>query len=162
MLAALVWCYASYFVELSFRLLRDPDYQYGLLVPFFAGYMLWSRRKLLPRWDKYTLWGFAFLGLAAATLWMATYFYFTLALPLSIVPCLVGVVLLLGGWPALKWAWPALLFIVFMVPLPGFIGNALSHPLQSVGTIAGTHRSMHPSPCSSAPATSTTTRAAST
>jgi exosortase len=55
------------------------------------------------------------------------------------MPCLAGLLLFVGGWKILHWAWPAVVFLVFMVPLPGFLADQFSHPLQRIGTIAGTY-----------------------
>jgi exosortase B len=48
----------------------------------------------------------------------------------SQIPILGGVLLVLRGWPALRRLWFPLLFLVFMVPLPGFIVDALTNPLK--------------------------------
>src|SRR5262249_53881458 len=52
---------------------------------------------------------------------------------------LAGLALLLGGWPALRWAGPSIAFLIFMVPLPYRLEGALSHPLQRIGTVASTY-----------------------
>jgi exosortase len=45
------------------------------------------------------------------------------------------VFLLLGGWTAWRWAWPALAFLVFMLPLPHRIAVAMAEPLQNFATV---------------------------
>ena len=40
------------------------------------------------------------------------------------------------GWSTLRVAWPALAFLLFMVPLPGRLDKALAGPLQRVATLA--------------------------
>jgi exosortase len=47
-------------------------------------------------------------------------------------------VLLVGGWAALKWAWPMVAFLAFMIPLPFALETALSHPLRGVATRGST------------------------
>ena len=55
----------------------------------------------------------------------------------SQIPVLAGVLLLMRGWAALRAAWFPLFSIVFMVPLPGFLVDALTGPLkQWVSVIA--------------------------
>jgi exosortase len=71
--------------------------------------------------------------------WASIYFHYVLLDAVSLLPCLAGVTLLLGGWRVLRWAWPAILFLVFMIPLPGGLAGLLSHPLQRVATITSTY-----------------------
>lgn len=48
----------------------------------------------------------------------------------SQIPVLVGILLITRGVPALKALWFPLFFIVFMIPLPGFIVDAVTGPLK--------------------------------
>lgn len=55
----------------------------------------------------------------------------------SLLPVLAGTLLVAGGWPALRAFWFPLLFLVFMVPIPGVVLDALTGPLkQSVSQVA--------------------------
>jgi exosortase len=45
---------------------------------------------------------------------------------------------LLLGWPGLGLLWPALAFLLFMVPLPFRLEVALAHPLQRIATLIST------------------------
>lgn len=140
LLAVLVW---SYFVPLQAlvgRWWKEPDYQHCFLVIPFAALLLWLRRDLIAgKKLQGSLWGLALLALCAAMRWASAYFYFALLDPMSLVPCAAGIALLIGGWRALHWAWPSVVFLAFMVPLPGFLAELLSHPLQRAGTIASTY-----------------------
>jgi exosortase len=40
----------------------------------------------------------------------------------------------LGGWPAFKWAWPGIVFLIFMVPLPFRLHTGMSTTLQATAT----------------------------
>ena len=51
---------------------------------------------------------------------------------------MAGLCLLLGGWAAWRWAWPAILFLGFMVPLPDRVASSLSEPLQGLATVCST------------------------
>ncbi len=54
-----------------------------------------------------------------------------------LAPILTGVLLAVRGWPALRAFWLALLFIAFLMPLPGIFVDALTAPLkQNVSEIA--------------------------
>lgn len=55
----------------------------------------------------------------------------------ALLPLLAGVLLAMRGWPALKALWFPLLFVVFMIPLPGILVDAATGPLkQWVSVIA--------------------------
>lgn len=56
----------------------------------------------------------------------------------SIVPCLLGVFLLAGSWKLLEWSWPAVVFLIFMFPLPDFVERGMLDPLQKVATQGST------------------------
>ncbi|NQU26355.1 MAG: exosortase/archaeosortase family protein [Candidatus Nealsonbacteria bacterium] len=140
-LAGLVaWSYGEALGGSAHRWWNEPDYLYGFLVAPFAVFLLWRRRDMFqPTGQRGSWWGLVLLALAAAIRCASAYFNFALLEPLSLIPCLAGIVLLVGGWWAMRWTWPSIVFLVFMVPLPGFLAEALSHPLQRVGTIVGTY-----------------------
>jgi exosortase len=48
-------------------------------------------------------------------------------------------VLAIGGWAAIRWTWPSILFLGFMIPLPGIVEDSLMRPLQRIATLASTN-----------------------
>jgi exosortase len=137
--AALAWAYAEPIAALATRWSREADYSHCFLVPVFAAYLLWHRRGMIQgRRCTGRAYGLVLVVCAAAMRWYSAYYFFPLLDPLSLIPCLVGVALIAGGWPALKWSWPAIAFLLFMIPLPGVLSDRFSHPLQRVATIAST------------------------
>jgi exosortase len=112
----------------------DPDYVHGFFVPVFSLYLLWYRRDMLPSVpQKGSWWGLAFLGIWAFMNWFGVFFNYTWFDSISIVPCLAGIVLFIGGWQIFLWAWPAIVFLFFLVPLPGLMSSYLGEPLQRIG-----------------------------
>ena len=136
---ALFWSYASSLGMLVYRWWNEPDYVYGFLVVPFAVGLLWMRRDMAPRHSRGSLWGLAFLGLMALMRFASAYLQYQLIDPVSLVPCLAGLTLLTLGWAGLRWAWPAILYLVFMVPLPGFLASLMSQPLQMIGATTSTY-----------------------
>jgi exosortase len=135
----LAWSYSRTFAELAHRWQHEADYSHGFLVPFFSLFLLWHRRDMLQALRTGgSWWGLPFLILAGVLRWLSVYFFYPLLDAPSLVPCLSGVALLAGGWGALRWAGPAIVYLFFMVPLPATIAGLLSQPLQSVGTQAST------------------------
>ena len=84
-------------------------------------------------------WGFVVLVLGLAVRFAGTYTYFSWLSATSLLICLTGLVLLVGGAKALRWAWPAIAFLIFMIPMPFRVEVALAHPLQKVATVASTY-----------------------
>lgn len=83
--------------------------------------------------------GFVFIAASGLFRWGAAYFHYRLLDPFSLIPCLAGISLVFGGRQAIRWSWPAIAFLAFMIPLPGFISGILSHPLQRVATISSVY-----------------------
>jgi exosortase len=138
----LLWSLWTGLVEMAERWSTDPRYAHGYLVPIFSLALLWMRRARLDELKpSQSTWGLVFVGLGAAVQLAGGYFQIgtgTLE-GLSLIPYLGGLVLLLGGWPALKWAWVSIGFLAFMIPLPWRVENALGPPLQFIATTASTY-----------------------
>jgi exosortase len=138
--AAVGWVFWPSLVELVEVWHSDPQYSHGYLVPGFALVLLWLRRDrcavtaLRPSW-----WGLLFLAAGCLVRLAGGYYYFFWLERVALLPVLLGVVVSLGGWPALRWSWPALAFLIFMVPLPSWLASALGSPLQRVGTLASSY-----------------------
>ncbi len=122
----------------------EPDYIHGFLVIPFAVYLLLRRRAMIKgaasqRSAVALALGVVLLGVAGFVKWWSAFYCYALADPASLLPCLAGVVLLVGGWRALRWAWPSIAFLIFMIPLPGFLAEQLSQPLQGLATTASAY-----------------------
>jgi exosortase len=118
----------------------DPQYSHGFLVPIFAAVLLWLRRERLENAELTT----APLGLMAIGVGLALHLIggrFSLEWldMVSLLPVLVGLCLCLGGGAALRWAWPSIAFLAFMLPLPYRVETALSLPLRRLATAASTY-----------------------
>jgi exosortase len=142
MAAVIIVGYAGALSHLVGRWSIEANYSHGFLVPFISGWLLWNRR------DRIALIGPAFhgrwLGVGLLVLSMivrllAVYFGFMLAEPVALILCIAGVTGLIGGFAGLRWAWPAIVFLLFMVPLPGAVAGRLSGPLQHLATLGSTY-----------------------
>ena len=132
---AFVWFYWSSIHKLGRIWWTQEDYQHGFVVPIFAVVLLWLRREMiLPFAGRGSWWGLAFLALWALMRWAAVYFNFEGLPEMSMVPFLAGVALFVGGWQGFRWAWPAVLFLVFMIPLPGAVQGMARLQMQTLAT----------------------------
>ncbi len=140
--AVIVACYASVLSHLTARWSIESNYSHGFLVPFISIWLLWHRRELIASMHGPTRgrWlGAAIVALSSVVRLVAAYCSFILAEPVAFILCIAGATLLIGGTRALNWAWPAIAFLVFMIPLPGAVGNLLSGPLQHLATLGSTY-----------------------
>ncbi len=135
----LIWCYAADLTRLVGRWWADSDYVYGFLVIPFSIFLLKRRWPLMKDWSASgSWWGIPLVASAILLRCASAYMSDPVFGPMSIVPCLAGVVLFVGGWRALHWAWPAIVFLVFMIPLPGFLDTWGHLVLQRIATVLST------------------------
>jgi exosortase len=138
--AACLWAYWPTLAEMVRRWSNDPTYSHGYLVPFLAGLLLWSRRGQLtsaactPSW-----WGLGLIVLATAARLASAYFTIYSPDRFSLLLVLAGLCVGLGGWQALRWAWPGIAFLFFMIPLPAGADRLLAAPLQRLATLGSTY-----------------------
>ncbi|MCI0638811.1 MAG: exosortase/archaeosortase family protein [Gemmataceae bacterium] len=164
-LAGVFWAYWTTLAEISWRWSNDPQYSHGYLVPLFALALLWLRRAQVawrggavipgasgganapvcapgqrpgPLALKPSVWGIGLLALAAGMRLAGGYFHFGWLDQMSLLPCLAGMFVLLGGRAAWRWSWPAVAFLAFMVPLPHRVAVSMSAPMQRIATEAST------------------------
>lgn len=110
---------------------QDDNYSHGFLVPIIAGYFLWQRwPDLKNRIVKPDGLGLAVVALALLQLiiaWLGTE-YFTMRS--SLIVLLAGLVLYLFGREVLKGVALPLGYLIFMVPIPYIIYDAVAFPLK--------------------------------
>lgn len=114
---------------------ESEDYQHGFFVPIFALVLLWLRRDMIVKFTgRGSWWALPCLILWAAMFWGAIFFRYDSLPEMSMMPFFFGAALLVGGWQGLRWSWPAIVFLVFMIPLPGAAQGFASQQLQLVAT----------------------------
>ncbi len=135
----LLWAYWTTLAAMEDRWSHDPQYSHGFLVPLFAAAVLWHRREYLPRALAPSWWGLAVLVVGGIAHIAGGLLGVDALDALSLLPSLAGLCLLLGGWACLRWAWPAVAFLAFMMPLPFRLEVALAHPLRRLATVCSTY-----------------------
>jgi exosortase len=135
----LLWAYWTTLGGLAEAWAGSAEHSHGYLVPVFAALLLWLRRDQLQGFSAQPVrWGLALVALGVAMRLYGTYAYRVWFDQVSLVPCLAGLVLLLGGWGAWRWAGPSIAFLTFMAPLPHTVAILLTDPLQRLATVAST------------------------
>jgi len=162
---AFVWAFWPALCLMADRWLHDAQYSHGILVPVFALVVLWLRRgegncglriadcelenkapSLHPQsairnpqlvgWPS--AWGLGFLIVGASLRLNSARLDFDAMDAVALLPMLAGMALLVGGWPMLRWTWPAIAYLGFMLPLPFAIEQGLSQPLRKLATMMST------------------------
>jgi len=134
-LIVFLWCYWPGLMHLWNFWRRSDEYSSGLLVPFLAVYILWSRRDIIAQCRiKPCIWGlFAFIAAQAFRLF-GLFFLYSSAERLSIVLSVAALAMLLFGWRLLRKVSTTLLFLCLMLPWPNRIQEAVTLPLQRWAT----------------------------
>ncbi len=78
------------------------------------------------------------MGLGIAVRLGGTFYHFLWFDAVSLLLCLAGLALAVGGRAVWRWAWPSIAFLMFMIPLPHTLAVAMTNPLQRVATVAST------------------------
>jgi exosortase len=115
----------------------DPSYNHGFLVIPIALFILWQQisspePKSAPKMVLAPWWGWVFLAvvlLVRAVAYERGSIWFEDA---TIIPAVAAFAWSFGSWPLFRRVWPAIVFLVFMLPLPPRINNVLALPLQSL------------------------------
>jgi exosortase len=138
--ASLLWASWPALRAMAGRWLVDPRYSHGFVVVPFAAFLLWHRRDLLakgaagPSW-----WGVPLIAAGEALRLAGARYYVAWFEAMSLLPSLAGLGLLVGGWRALRWSLPSILFLFFMLPLPYRAEMALGSPLQRIATLSSNY-----------------------
>lgn len=108
-----------------------PDFSYGFLVPIFAAYLVWAKRKTLLNTKVAPTWsGVAVVALGLVVLLLGVYGAELFLSRVSLVILLAGLVLSFGGRQLLKELRFPLLVLILAIPIPAIIFNQITFPLQ--------------------------------
>src|SRR5579871_3225507 len=126
-LFVVLWAYWTALAGLCQRWLHDARYSHGLLVPLMALLVWWVRRRDYPVANlQPSGWGLPVLVSGMILRLVGAYYYLDWFDGLSLLPALLGLVLLVGGWPLAWQMGPAIAVLFFMLPLPFQVEGALS------------------------------------
>jgi exosortase len=131
--------YAPNFLDLVSIWSRNPNYSHGPLVIPIAVWIFWRRlsnAKQKPTFNSKaaSYWGWAFLAVILALRVIAYERNARWSENATIVPAVTCLAWIFGGWSLLYVAWPAIAFLLFMLPLPEAVNNSISLSLQGIAT----------------------------
>jgi exosortase len=136
LLACFMWSYWTTLEAMAGKWWNDPQYSQGYLVPIFSLFILYLRRdKIKGVVPKVDLSGLFLILAGVAVHVICGYINFDWADGMSVLLVIAGAFWMLGGWAFIRWAWPAILFLIFMIPLPYSVETGLAYPLQRIATL---------------------------
>jgi exosortase len=135
-LAALYW---TVFPNLVRQWANDDDYTHGFLIVPLALYVVWERRaKLAGMTAQPNLLGAGLLAVGLLTLVVGSVGAELFLQRSSLIVVLAGLVWLILGASFLRELAFPIVFLMFMIPLPAIVMNAIAFPLQLFAAQAAT------------------------
>lgn len=117
---------------------EKEEYSYGYLIPFITLFLIWTKRDVLERIDfPGSWWGVAATAAGIGLFLIGDLSTFYHIMQYAFLLVLFGLMLAFTGGRALKVISLPLLFLLFMIPLPGFVLQKLSTHLQLISSEIG-------------------------
>ena len=138
LLAAVFW--GPLQSALFYKWTNDANWSHGWLIPVFSLYFLHLRRDEIAAAPRKT----NYLGLVILLASLAVYLAYLVVWPrmypraAAMVPAILGVTLLLGGWSLTRIVWFPIAFLLLAVPLPDGLYFQLTWPLRQAASFVAT------------------------
>jgi exosortase len=127
----LVLLYYRVAVKLVYDWSTIEDYSHGPLVPFFAAFLIWDKRKVLSATPIKQTWsGLILVVFSIAVLILGVYGVDLFTTRVSFVMLLAGLTWTLFGSAMLRALRFPLLVLVLAIPFPAIVFNRITFPLQ--------------------------------
>lgn len=128
----LIALYIPTYIDLAHTLWASDEQGHGPIILALALWFLWQKRSEINALPSpaanWAGWPVFLLGLVLYVLGRSQdILMFEIG---SQIPVVAGVLLLMRGGAALRLVWFPLLFLIFMVPLPGTVVDALTLPMK--------------------------------
>lgn len=126
----------------------EADWSHGPLIPLFSLYMIYLRWEYVRRCPARYAWSGLVVLLAGLGLYLwvlSGALPLGYARPLALMISLLGVIVLLNGWPVMRYAWLPWVYLFFAIPIPQRMYFMLTDPLRRLAaTVASTILSVVP------------------
>jgi exosortase len=127
----LVVLYYRVAIKLVYDWYTIPDYSHGFLVPLFAAFLVWDKRKALRATPLKPTWaGIPLVIFGLCVLILGVYGVELFTARMSFVLLLAGIIWTLLGWPMLRELRFPLLVLILAIPFPAIVFNQITFPLQ--------------------------------
>lgn len=125
--------------DVVYKWRTDGNWSHGFLVPVFSLYFLAIHRDAWMNCPRRTnFFGLLVIIASLAMLYGAIYYgQFGYPQQVSLIPCLLGIVLFMGGWRLLREVWFPIAFLICAIPLPQAQYFSLTLPLRRLASHSG-------------------------
>lgn len=131
--------YSSVLTKLVSDWWEDPNYSHGFVIPLLSAYFVWERREKLSHLEPHpNRWGISLLLIGLSIFFLGHIGAELFLMRSSMVVVISGLVLYLLGWRHLKALSFPIVFLLFMIPFPAIIFNAIAFPLQLIAAKTST------------------------
>lgn len=114
------------------------EYGYGYLIPFITVFMVWQKSNVLEKIEFSGSWaGIVVILLGWIIFVLGSLTAFSAAIQYAMLMTICGSMLAIMGWQGFKIVFIPVLFLAFMIPLPGFFLFNLSAQLQLISSTLG-------------------------
>jgi exosortase len=127
----LVVLYYRVAIKLVYDWYTIPDYSHGFLVPLFAAFLIWDKRKALraipikPAWS-----GIALVVFSILVLILGVYGVELFTARMSFIFLMTGLIATFFGWAMVRELRFPLLVLILAIPFPAILFNRITFPLQ--------------------------------
>jgi exosortase len=127
----LVVLYYRVAVKLVYDWYTIPDYSHGFLVPFFAAFLIWDKRKVLKAIPINQTWsGIVLVVFSNMVLILGVYGVELFTARISFIFLMTGLIATFFGWAMVRELSFPLLVLVLAIPFPAILFNRITFPLQ--------------------------------
>jgi exosortase len=127
----LVVLYYRVAIKLVYDWYTIPDYSHGFLVPFFAAFLIWDKRKVLGATPIKQTWsGIALVVFSIMVLILGVYGVELFTARISFIFLMTGLIATFFGWAMVRELSFPLLVLVLAIPFPAILFNRITFPLQ--------------------------------
>jgi exosortase len=126
---------AALYYRVAIKLVYDwatiSDYSHGPLVPFFAAFLVWDKRKAISATPIKQSWaGIPLVLFGIVVLILGVYGVELFTARMSFLLLLTGIIWTLCGWAMVRELRFPLLVLVLAIPFPAIVFNQITFPLQ--------------------------------
>jgi exosortase len=123
------------YYRVAIKLVHDwstiPDYSHGFLVPFFAIFLIWDKRKVLQATPVRQSWlGIPLVVFSIVVLILGVYGVELFTSRMSFIFLMTGLIWTFFGWAMVRALRFPLLVLVLAIPFPSIVFNQITFPLQ--------------------------------